>query len=234
MRRSNRRALFLLPVSVFMVAVLGGFVTGAAATGPGGFRAAKPGEPTYVLTGLTVEFPYTAPDGVVDESEAGVRYDIAWSTPTYPGRAECELLVLDDDGSVVGSSRYEFMNLVPQVAGDGPLPVPISGVPASVEAACAAATPESGDYRISNPAVVTDADGATTLVADVAFGSDERPGVGACRASLTLASGANTTWAFTLSAPEGRMVIAFLDSAFQGASVQSVSCGPYSTPDSVT
>jgi len=225
------RAPVLVLVSALSAAVLGGFVTSSAATGPGAFRAAKPGEPTYILSGLTVQYPYRAPQGVVDNGKVGVGYEIAWSTATYPGTAECELRVLDAEGTAIGSSRFEFSNLVPTVTSRTPLPVSVSGVPASAEGACAAATPESGAYKISNATVETGDDGATNLVADIAFGGGEPPGVGACTASLILASGAKADWAFTLQAPEGRMVIASLGSEFEGALAESVSCGPYSNAD---
>lgn len=229
-RLSMRAPLFLL-VPVFTVAVLGGFVASALATGPGPFRAAQPGEPTYLLTDMTVEVPYRGMDGVVDDSKAGIGYDITWSTASYPGAAECEIRVLDAEGTVIGSDQYEFVNLEPKSLDQRPLPVSVDGVPASAEGECAAAAPESGNYRISNPIVETDEDGATNLIADIAFGNSGRPGVGACTAFLTLPGGVTTNWAFTIQVPEGRMVIASLGSDFEGASVQSVSCGPYATAE---
>ncbi len=109
--RLNRRAPLLLLVSVFIVAVLGGFVASATGTGPGAFRTAEAGEPSYALTGLTVEFPYRAPDGTVDEGKAGVGYDIAWTTATYPGTAECEVRVLDAEGTVNRVSQIRVPEL---------------------------------------------------------------------------------------------------------------------------
>jgi hypothetical protein len=217
----------VVPIVAFVLAGVAGFVARAAGGGDQPVRPAEANEATYELSNLRVQYPYVAPDGTVDRSQAGITYDLTWRSPTYPGTADCELRALDSTGNVLGFATFEFRNLVPTSLDQAPLPVPVAGAPTAAEGVCAAARLDSGDYRLSNPQIVTTDYGATDLVADIAFGGRGRPGVGDCLATLSLAGGGTREWTFTLQAPEGRMTVASLGEGFEGASVESVSCGPY-------
>ena len=127
-----------------------------------GFVPARPGEPTHVLTDLTIEYPYVGvPPGMrgprrrdycrfrrnecrPDPGRAGVTYAVEWSTEDFPGDTRCRVTLEDSSGAEVGTTTFSLMVLDPSL--DRPrlseIAVDVDREPDSASAVC-----DAGDYQ---------------------------------------------------------------------------------------
>lgn len=130
-RRLRRHyALPLLWISAFLA---------AAAWSPSGrVVQAAPGQPSYHLEEMTVEYPYIAEDGAANGSTASVSYSVRWTSESYPGPAECNIVLYDAIGNVVGEQAVEVSTATAASRRREDMPVAVSGVPVRAEGGCAA------------------------------------------------------------------------------------------------
>jgi hypothetical protein len=214
-----------LPAAVaFLVFFLAGSVVSVMA-GTDDFDPAGPSEATYALTDVRVVYP------LADHGDgwAGVDYAVSWPDATFPGRAVCRFEVWDESGNLLGRADSDLVSLTPLVERSAPFPVPVAeGTPSSATVRCAEAD-RPGTYSIDEVAVV-DTDGGLRITAHVGWPEGKPVGVNACVATLTSTSGDAMEWHFTLSAPEGNLVIASLPGRFADATAPRVDCQPYEAP----
>jgi hypothetical protein len=213
----------------------GAFVIAFAVTSSGegqNFRAAGTGDASYVLTAFRLEFPYTDPiTGKADESRVGLSFVQDWTTPEYPGTADCRIDVLDAEGGVLGTAFVTVDTLVPHAdAGPANLPLAIDdGVPVDAVAECAKADPPAtdGGYRLSNLRVQQE-HGWQYLVGTVSWTTSEPPGTAMCHAELVSADGTSVVHDFSLAVPEREdQVLSILNEYGDGVTVREVSCEPF-------
>lgn len=194
------------------------------------FQPAKPGDPTFILSGFGLEYPQLREDQetgntISDDSAADVTFTQTWSTDTYPGDVECLINLFDASGAIVGTQRTFASSLtkVTPAVGEG-IGVAVDGEPVRAEGACEAGPVERGYHRILDPRIVQQ-DGETFLTGRVEWSGT--PDTSACVAELQSAHGPSDL-RFTIDAPDGyKGVIALPGEELANASVTSVTCEPY-------
>jgi hypothetical protein len=189
---------------------------GASAPAPGGS-----GDPSYDLSSFTV----SAEAGT---NEARVGFDMAWSTSTFPGKAPCEIDVLDSTGVSVGVLQFAAVSLErgPVANRSVPLDILPGSEPASATGACGAGSPPSQAARYLLSDVRIERTPSPRLRAVAAWKDGIAPGDQACTATLTLPGGTRATYPFTLSAPDGRQITVLLIPELASATNAEASCGP--------
>lgn len=133
----------------------------------GVFAPAQPGEPTYVLTDLRIEYPWASVDGMRgfeggserrelycssperegecrSEGNAGFFYKWHWATDRFPGLVECRVELFSEDGREVGQQDWELTGLESRSRRVSDVLVHVSAEPARAEASCEAGTLDSG------------------------------------------------------------------------------------------
>ena len=195
-------------------------------------QRAVPGEPTYRLSNLSIEYPYEekALDGYkVDKSKAGVSYNASLATAQLVGDVRCVLEVQDASGVTVGSTVFQLEILGTDARSHDPIPVAVTAEPSSATGYCGA--PESapkvsvGNLGI-NPAGAKIGDRAH-LVADVSWDGSAAPGEQFCVASLQDgADQVDIKLTFDPPLAPGTTDIALLNDDFVGAEPLGLSCQP--------
>ena len=220
---------------MYLLAIfVGAFVIAFAVISSGAqdVKPAEAGDATYRLSGFRLQFPFPDPGtGKADESRVGVSFDQDWTTPDYPGTADCRIDVLDSDGGLLGSTVVTVDTLVPHAgAGAANLPIEIdAGVPARAAAECAKADPPAADggYRFSEVRVERE-HGWLYLVGSVSWTTPEPPGTAMCHAELASPDAASMVHDFSLAVPEGDDQVLSIVNQYGGdLTVRGVSCGPF-------
>lgn len=103
----------------------------------GVFVPAEPGEPTYLLSGFDIQYPYARiddmprvdhdpklrerfcsarPDDCKSEGQAAFLYEYDWSSDEYPGSVECKVVLYSKAGDQVAQEiwGYRRLNLTPE------------------------------------------------------------------------------------------------------------------------
>ena len=217
-------------IVVFVVSFVASasFVAVLKAQGASQFTPASSEDPTYRLTNVHVQYPFVRPDGSTTTASAGVAYDLEWSGPSFPGKADCLFRVFDGAGEELGSIVAEVQSLDPSVGGSAPFPVEIAGgVPASATIDCAEAVRAPGVYTLANLSLDDAPGDRVRLIADVGWSSGVLPSVGSCTATFESPTGTDLSWTFSLQAPQGRGLVGTLPSEFVGSSPIGAKCEPY-------
>lgn len=212
----------ILAAGVFALAAIAGFATVSIGGDRLPMRAA-PGEATYLLSNLTVEYPHG------DESTAGVTWSSTLADSVLPGKVECVLEVSDAKGDVVGSTVFTYTLIGSDSGSHSPTPVSVQGVP--VEAAGYCAAPEEGaGVEIGKLSVDPKGDMAH-LVAEV-FWSGQRPGEQFCIASLESPEGGLTELPFTFDPTEiGATAVTLLGDPLEDSVPTALTCKPLAGTD---
>ncbi len=216
-RMNLKRRVVLVP---FVAAALVGLAVVASIAAGNDVQPAAPNDPTYALSGFTLEFDAAS-------SVAHVAYETAWTTTKYPGEASCVIEVVDASGRVVGSQQFG-LDTYSRTTNDQFLDIPVSGTPASARGFCGAApsAPGSGyafsDVRVGHPAGL--APGEVRLIATGHWIDGLMPPVMSCTAIATLPSGRTQSVQFTLAVGDGDTFQVVLPASFAGATDPSISC----------
>ena len=228
-RRVYRRSLGLL-VAFGLSSLLGFATVAAASSASSGFEPAQVDEATYVLSNLSVTYPFVSPvpgkDEQPDPHRALVTYDAAWSGDEFPGTAECRLTATDQAGNQVGEVFFELTAVETVAAGLGQ-EVAVSAAPAAATGECAQGLyPADANYSFTGMAT-EDAAGGATVWATVRW-TRGYPSVSSCEAKVTLSTGAVESQPFNLDVGDGeRVPIAILPNEDAAAvSAVEVTCGP--------
>jgi hypothetical protein len=190
-----------------------------------GFVPARPGQPTHVLTDLSIEYPYLAvPDGMKgqrrkeycrfrkgecrpDPASAGVAYGVAWSTDEFPGDTRCRVTVEDSSGVEVGRSTFSLLALDPSLVRprSSEIEVDVDGEPDSASAVCEAGDYQPGPgYRLNLIDVKPKGLSRTSLIFDIEFLVPE-PDTRMCHLVVHLEDGSTRRYGdFTLTTGPGR------------------------------
>ena len=217
LRRARNAAAFLAAAVIGLAAVV-------VAQAGGGVEPAAPGEPTYLVTTVTVS-------QVTEAAHAGpqalVSHVMAWSSNEFPGYAQCRAEVFDASGALIGAQEFGSFSLLP-AAPQSTLEVPVgqgSAATANVFCGKAERPSESAGYEISEATVAgTEEDPRLTL--GVKWTTDEPPLYQACTATLLRLDGSTATYEFGLSVGPGEAEV-LLEPGFHGAVVVDVSCAPF-------
>jgi hypothetical protein len=202
-----------------------------------GIVAATANEASYLLSGFDITYPASS-HGLgedLDESYAAVSFDATWSEDTFPGTSQCELMLFNGDGAIVGRSTFSFSSLE-QSARLKLHPVPVAERPASVEGGCSEAEPPSQiGYGFTDLAVVDNENTrhGDLLVGTVTTEGGVLPGAHLCTAHLEYADRIEP-FLFTLDAGDGNPLSLVLPQELQGARGATVDCEPYSVPVSAS
>jgi hypothetical protein len=225
-----------IPRLLYFVATFAGAFLIAFAVSSSGeahdFRAAGAGEASYRLSAFRLQFPYIDPTtGKADESRVGLSFVQDWTTPQYPGTADCRIDVFDAEGGLLGTVFVTVDTLVPH-AGAGPANLPTAiegGAPTDAVATCAKADPPAADggYRFSNLRIEQE-HGWQFLVGTVSWTTTEPPGTAMCHAELVAEAGTSVVHDFSLAVPEGDdQVLSILNAYGDGAAIRAISCEPF-------
>lgn len=215
-RRAGKAVAFVAAASI-------GLATVVAHAG-GGFEPAAPGEPTYVVTNVTVSQEM---DAVLSSPQTLVSYDMAWLGNEFPGYAQCRAEVFDASGALIGAQDFERVSLLPS-ATRRTLEVPVGqGSAATANVLCGKAVrpPDSAGYEISE-ATVSGTEEDPRLLLSVKWTTDEPPLYQACTATFRRIDGSTATYEFGLSVGPGEAEV-LLTPGFHDAVVLDVSCAPF-------
>jgi hypothetical protein len=182
------------------------------------FEPADPGDATYLLTDLRIEYPYVgAPNRLTgsrresycrlrprecepDPAAAGVSYDPHWATEEYPGSVACRITVYGEDGALLGSTIFELDVLDPSIVKRDPdIPVHVTAPPSEAAAVCEESTYKRGPgyafrlidvepYRRTDSSSGEPLPPRTRLTFDVTY-LTENPGTRECELVVRLTDG---------------------------------------------
>jgi hypothetical protein len=108
-------------------------------------RTAGPGDDTYILSDLAIQYPYLDfPDGETkpDPARAGITWTATTATSRTPGKVTCSITLRDASWSVVGSSTSELTIIGTTGKSHHPIPVPVSAEPSDADGSCSAPAPQ--------------------------------------------------------------------------------------------
>jgi hypothetical protein len=181
-------------VRVFVACFLGAILVGAALYNPKNVVEASPEASTYEFSDLIVVYPYQDPrTQTTDTTSASVSYKTNWSTSEYPGLVDCEFVLRDASGAVVGTHGFELSSASPtQPHAFSSDPIPVSRPPASAEGRCEEGTysAEAG-YRFSNPKIGRNERGGARLTFDVGWDGDVHPAMRTCTVVVAYSDGSS-------------------------------------------
>lgn len=108
-----------------------------------------PPQPSYELSNFRIQYPYVDPrdeysETPVDRSnQAAVAYDSVWASDTFPGTAECVVVLYGGKGQVVGRAEFELKNYSRRTPGGRAFwpPTTVTGRPVSADGSCADSVP---------------------------------------------------------------------------------------------
>jgi hypothetical protein len=195
----------VLVASSALVATAIGYSIGAAATPGPGFSPAEPGEPTYEVSDVQVEYPYEPRAGEEESTQAvaGVSFALAWSDG-YPGPAVCRFELLNGSGEEVGYRDVEIDSLTPSLNAPAPIAVPVSSSPVTGRAECSAGTPGVGVYTLSLEGDPTEAGPSiATAIVRATWGDEGDPGTNSCVGTADTTLGEISTDPFTVDVGDG-------------------------------
>lgn len=107
-------------------------------------RAASLPQPSYELSNFRIQYPYVDPrDEYVEPSvdrrtQAAVSYDSVWAGDSFPGLADCVIVLYGEAGQLVGRMEFELKNYSPRAPGGNafwPM-IEVSGRPVSAGGSC--------------------------------------------------------------------------------------------------
>lgn len=189
------------------------------------FDPAAPGEQPYVVDNISVVYP--PPDG----DYVDVSFDYAWAGETYPGPAECQLLLIDAGGEVVGVVDIELDSLEAAAAAHlgRVADIQAAGDPeeASVRCASARAPDPAGTYAFGALELVDIAGQGTYLQGTVNWTGSGPSDTHQCTLTVSLPSGEIDEARFTLSAPDGHPLHMWLPGLPSGGQDPVVRCATY-------
>lgn len=108
-----------------------------------------PPQPSYELSNFKIQYPYVDPRDVYVEpsvdrrTQAAVSYSAAWLSDSYPGTANCQIVLYGAGAEVVGRYSFELISYSPEALegeGFGP-PVRVKGRPVAASGSCADSIP---------------------------------------------------------------------------------------------
>jgi hypothetical protein len=184
-------------IRVFVSCFLGAVLVGLALYNPESVVEASPEASTYEFSDLVVVYPYDDPrTQTTDTTAASVSYKANWSTSEYPGLVDCEFVLRDATGAVVGTHTFELSSASREqpraVSSD---PIPVSGPPASAEGHCEEGTYSSdSSYRFSSPTIGRNDRGGARLTFDVYWDGEVHPAMRTCTVVVTYSDGSNRTF----------------------------------------
>jgi hypothetical protein len=192
------------------------------------FSAAAPGEASYVISDAKATYS-------PESSQASATFTYHWSTSTYPGKADCKVDYLDDQGNVVGSTVVSLTSLTPsaQMTSDF-AQTKVSGTPSSVAGTCAAgdADQNSGTYAFSEVEINSKDVNLATEGNEVALDftanwtSSAPPGEQQCVLNATASDKSPLTYSFTLGSGDGDHSELLLPGAYADSTDPVISCSP--------
>lgn len=193
----------------------------------GVFVPAEPGEPTYLLSGFDIRYPYARiddmprvdgdpnlrdrfcsarPDDCKSEGQAAFLYEYDWSTDEYPGAVDCKVVLYAKTGDQVAEEIWGLTALEPHSRGPSLLVVQVTGEPHSAEASCEAGTFDPNPaYRFTYAGSEPYDPGQglperLRLTFDVEqLNDNEHPGTDTCALSITFEDGEVVSGSFTRS-----------------------------------
>lgn len=125
--------------------------------------------PSYELFDFEIQYPYVDPrDEYVDEpvvrsTTAGVSYAGRWAGSSYPGKANCEIILYGATGDVVGRVDFAITSGTPEAPPTNFWPqIEVSAPPVSATGSCAnSAYPTGSGYAFERPTISRPTDSDT-------------------------------------------------------------------------
>jgi hypothetical protein len=198
----------------------------------GRFVPAEPGENTYILDVVEIEYPFMRSTDNVgstrcmgherrrcepDPGSAGVFVKYRWATDSYPGEVRCRVHALDDEGNVIGTQMTGIDSLSPHPPRSFEIEVHVPERPADAIGECEKGVYKPGPgyrfrllsterYIVRNPGTGKIDHRKTKLTFDVQFvGDGEHVDARECRLIVTMTGGERRKFGpFTLSIGEDR------------------------------
>lgn len=105
---------------------------------------ASPPQPSYKLSIFEIQYPYVDPrdeyvrPSVDRRTQAALSYSAAWLSDSFPGKAQCQIVLYGAGAEVVGRYRFELISYSPEALkgeGFGP-PVRVSARPVAASGSC--------------------------------------------------------------------------------------------------
>jgi hypothetical protein len=184
MARPTARSLGVL---VFVIGAAVGLVT-ASSGGNTIPPPAGPGEDTYTLSDLAIEYPYldsSAGEGKLDPTRAGIAWTATTATSRTPGKVTCSLTLRDARGDVVGSGTFELTIIGTSGQSHHPTPVSVSAEPSDAKGHCTAPAAEP-PVKIDELAITArDGRESPVLVGDVSWAGIGFPSEQFCTATFS-------------------------------------------------
>jgi hypothetical protein len=219
-----RRRTFL--TASIIIGILAGLYLAASVSAESSFEPAAPGEETYDVGDIAVEYP-------VEGGGVQLSFGFSWSGTTYPGPADCRITVLDSAGKIVDEIMVNLDSLQPTSSANlgSTVDLNVAGVPVRADASCAVArTPDSTDrYSFTDLKIQVDADGVF-LHGIVNWPGDGPPDTQQCTLTATFASGEVQTYPFTLGVSDDFLFDVQLPDTFSEASDPAATCKVFSSP----
>lgn len=177
--------------------VIAFFVGATLSTQSSSLVLAGPGEPGYVVSDVTVEYPYAGEDGVVDAGEAGLSYSTQWKIDRYPGPALCEFHLYDGSGTLVGAAQIEYSSAVPAPPRSTGVEVDVSAPPTRATGGCARAADVRGrgyDVTHTGTSPLAEHPGGSLLTFEARRASNLSPGQRECEVFVQEKDGTSQTF----------------------------------------
>ena len=209
MNLRHRALKLILNVGLFVLVFQLGFWL-SSRPNPLLIEAAANSEPTYLLTGIDVVYPYPGEAG--DSDEAGVQYSVEWSTDQYPGDTRCLITLRDADANIVAEHVFQFSSEKGSTRIDGYQPVQVNGEPVSGEGACEAGSPPDrtemahADYVFGDATIASSPheDARSVISFDIDWNGETDPIEEDCSVEILLKDGTmQTEGPWDLSSPRG-------------------------------
>ena len=166
--------------------------------------------PSYELFNLKIQYPYVNPrDIYTDEveartNEAGVSYASRWAGSTYPGTANCEIVLYDGDGDIVGRAEFGLSSGSPQYPPTDFWPqVEVTAPPVSATGSCANSVyPTGNGYAFERPVITRPTDqetgrtdrARTQLAFRARWTTTTDPALRTCSATVHFENGSSKTY----------------------------------------
>lgn len=187
--------------------------------GNGGSAPVEAGQthPTYNIYDIEIEYPYVDPrSGVADPQRAGVSHLSSWATATYPGEAECEIVLQDAAGNTAGRLPFGLSSGTAEPSRSSLAPVQVSSPPTSGVGKCAESVyPTGPGYVFEQPSLSRPEDRATgrpderrTAITFVSqWATVESPGLRTCWIDLKVNGKSTSYGPYNVQLPDGEPLV---------------------------
>jgi hypothetical protein len=217
-----RRALVLAVVSS---GVLAGLMFAGSVFARPSFEPASPNEQPYLVDNISMQYPG------IDAKHVDVTFDYSWARSTYPGPANCRVVIQDTVGDVVGTRDMELDSLQPAATADleGAASVEVTGTreTAVVECAPSRAPDPSGQYSFDSLRFSQVEGQGVFLEGRVTWKGEGPPDTQQCALTFDLPSGEAMQVSFTFSVPNEHDLHMWLPGLTSVGQDPTVRCSPY-------